>query len=154
LERGKSVQYGSKQEIFEYPQTVIVAQITGCKNFSQATKNGSEYVKAVDWGCTLRVNTPIPTNLSHIGIRAHQICFTNNPQQKNTFSCWLVKTSETPHRMTVFLKLQSPPENIEDYHLQAEVFKEKWEIIKNQPFPWYVRLDSLRLILMESGNSR
>ncbi|WP_143289473.1 sulfate/molybdate ABC transporter ATP-binding protein, partial [Brunnivagina elsteri] len=154
LERGKSVQYGSKQEIFEHPQTVTVAQITGCKNFSQATKNGSEYVEseyveAVDWGCILRVNKPIPPNLSHIGIRAHQISFTNNPEQENTFSCWLVKTSETPHRMTVFLKLQNPPENVEDYHLQAEVFKEKWEKIKNQPFPCYLRLDSLRLILME-----
>jgi molybdate ABC transporter permease protein len=152
LERGKSVQYGSKQEIFEHPQTVTVAQITGCKNFSQATKNGSEYVEAVDWGCRLRVNKPIPPNLSHIGIRAHQISFTNNPEQENTFSCWLVKTSETPHRMTVFLKLQIPPENGEDYDLQGEVFKEKWETIKNRTFPWYVRLDSLRLILMESGN--
>ncbi|NJR14904.1 MAG: sulfate/molybdate ABC transporter ATP-binding protein, partial [Calothrix sp. CSU_2_0] len=152
LERGKPVQYGSKQEIFEHPQTMTVAQITGCKNFSLATKNGSEQVEAVDWGCTLRVNKPIPTNLSHIGIRAHQISFTNNPEQENTFSCWLVKTSETPHRMTVFLKLQGSPENMEDYHLQAEVFKEKWTTIQNQPFPWYVRLDSLRLILMESGD--
>ncbi|MEH1912151.1 MAG: hypothetical protein V7L05_30170 [Nostoc sp.] len=37
----------------------------------------------------------------------------------------------------------------QDYHLQAEVFKEKWATIKDEPFPWYVRLDPLRLILME-----
>ncbi|BAZ21282.1 molybdate ABC transporter inner membrane subunit [Kalymmatonema gypsitolerans NIES-4073] len=32
---------------------------------------------------------------------------------------------------------------------QAEVFKEKWATLKDQPMPWYVRLDPLRLILME-----
>jgi molybdate transport system permease protein len=44
--------------------------------------------------------------------------------------------------------LNATPENPQDYHLQAEIFKEKWEAIKNHPFPWYVRFDPLRLILM------
>jgi molybdate ABC transporter permease protein len=149
LSDGKIAQYGSKYEVFEKPKTVTVAQITGCKNFSKAVIKEFEQVEAVDWGCTLRVVEPIPTNISHIGIRAHQITFTNDANQENTFPCWLANTIETPHRMTVFLKLQSSPENVGDYHLQAEVFKEKWTTIKDKPFPWYVRLDSLRLILME-----
>lgn len=149
LEAGKAVQYGDRQEVFERPKTVTVAQITGCKNFSKAVVNGFEQVEAVDWGCMLRVIEPIPSQLSHIGIRAHQITFTKDLNQENTFPCWLANSIETPHRMTLFLKLQNPPENAGDYHLQAEVFKEKWATIKDQPFPWYVRLDSLRLILME-----
>ncbi|WP_293019004.1 MULTISPECIES: molybdate ABC transporter permease subunit [unclassified Moorena] len=40
--------------------------------------------------------------------------------------------------------------NPQQYHLQAEVFKEKWHQIKAWPQPWYVQLDALRLILMES----
>ncbi|WP_293115403.1 molybdate ABC transporter permease subunit [Moorena sp. SIO4G3] len=40
--------------------------------------------------------------------------------------------------------------NPQQYHLQAEVFKEKWHQIKAWPEPWYVQLDALRLILMES----
>ncbi|MEH2362330.1 molybdate ABC transporter permease subunit [Nostoc sp.] len=59
------------------------------------------------------------------------------------------QTVETPHRMTLFLKLHSASNSHQDYHLQAEVFKEKWATIKDEPFPWYVRLDPLRLILME-----
>ena len=149
LERGKAVQYGCKQEVFKRPRTVTVAQITGCKNFSCAVVTAEQEVEAIDWGCRLQVIEPIPSNLSHVGIRAHHITFTNNLNQENTFPCWLANSIETPHRMTVFLKLQNPPQNKSDYHLQAEVFKEKWEIIKDQPFPWYVRLDSLRLILME-----
>jgi molybdate transport system permease protein len=57
-------------------------------------------------------------------------------------------TSETPHRMTVFLKLNSPPNDGQDYHMQAEILKEKWQAIQGFPFPWYVQLDPMRLMLM------
>ncbi|MBD2339105.1 molybdate ABC transporter permease subunit [Calothrix sp. FACHB-156] len=149
LEHGRAVQYGSKYDIFEHPTTMGVARITGCKNFSVAHLVRSGLVEASDWGCQLQVINTIPENISHVGIRAHHISFTKDPNQENTFPCWLARTSETPHRMTLFLKLHSAANNPHDYHLQAEVFKEKWATIKDQPFPWYLRLDPLRLILME-----
>ncbi|MGM3309185.1 molybdate ABC transporter permease subunit [Anabaena sp. WFMT] len=149
LEQGKEAHHGSKYEIFQHPATVNVAKLTGCKNFSRAVVLSSQQVEATDWGCNLTVVESIPNQLSHIGIRAHQISFTNNPNQSNTFPCWLVRTSETPHRMTLFLKLHSPADNPHDYHLQTEVYKEKWVTIKDKSFPWYVCLDSLRLMLME-----
>lgn len=147
LNQGKVAAYGSKQDIFEHPANFTVAQLTGCKNFSRA-RASQEWVEAIDWGCTLQVIESIPNNLSYIGIRAHQLTFTNNPNQENTFPCWLVNTSETPHRMTLYLKLYSSPTTSQDYHLQAEVFKEKWAVLKDQPFPWHVCLEPLRLILL------
>ena len=153
LDKGKAAQSGAKEDIFQRPTTVSVAQLTGCKNFSKAVANASQQVEAIDWGCTLQVIEPIPDVLSHVGIRAHQLTFTNNSSHENTFPCWLVKTSETPHRMTLFLKLNHPSTNASDYHLQAEVFKEKWAILKDQPFPWHVRLDPLRLMLLESAQN-
>lgn len=152
MDKGQEVHYGSKYEIFEHPATVSVAQLTGCKNFSQALALAPQKIEAVDWGCTLRVIEPIPDELSFVGIRAHHITFTNDSMGENTFPCWLVKTIETPHRMTLFLKLHSSSTGNQDYHLIAEVFKEKWTTLKDQPFPWYVHLDSMRLILM-SGES-
>ncbi len=149
MDQGQAVHYGSKYEIFEHPATVSVAKLTGCKNFSQAIALAPQLLEAVDWGCRLRVIEPIPDELSFVGIRAHHITFTNDSTSENTFPCWLVRTIETPHRMTLFLKLHSSPTNNQDYHLQAEVFKERWATLKDQPFPWYVRLDSMRLILME-----
>ncbi|MEB3181678.1 MAG: molybdate ABC transporter permease subunit [Nostocaceae cyanobacterium] len=148
MEGGKIIAHGSKQSIFEHPQSVSVAKLTGCKNFSRAVTTEEQQIEAIDWGCTLRVVESIPEHLEQVGIRAHQIIFTDNPNTENTFPCWLVMTSETPHRMTLYLKLHQPPENASDYHLQAEVFKEKWAVIKQKPFPWYVGLDSLRLVLL------
>lgn len=145
---GKAIAYASKHEIFEHPKTVRVAQLTGCKNFSHALVQESGAVAATDWGITLRVLEAIPDRLTDIGIRAHQISITKDSHGDNTYPCWLAATSETPHRMTLFLKFNMAPVDAQDYHVQAEVFKEKWHAIKDQPFPWAVRLDPARLILM------
>jgi molybdate transport system permease protein len=40
-------------------------------------------------------------------------------------------------------------ESAKGYDLQGEIYKEKWVNIQDQPFPWYVHLDPLRLILMQ-----
>ncbi|MDJ0674748.1 MAG: molybdate ABC transporter permease subunit [Calothrix sp. MO_167.B42] len=150
MEQGREVHHGSRYEVFQHPNTVSVAQLTGCKNVSRASSQASQIVEAIDWDCHLRVREPIPDSLAiYIGIRAHQISFTDNPERENTFPCWLVRSSETPHRMTLFLKLHSPPNNSQDYHLQAEVFKEKWMAIRDKPLPWYVCLESMRLMVME-----
>ena len=151
LEGGRAIAHGPKYTIFEHPQTVSVAQLTGCKNFSQAVAKGSNQVEALDWKSRLQTLEPVPANLAQVGIRAHQISFppSRSLPQPNTFPCWLAATSETPHRMTLYLKLHSPPTSPNDYHLQAEVFKDKWMTLKDRPFPWQVHLDPLRLILMQ-----
>ncbi|NHC34744.1 molybdate ABC transporter permease subunit [Scytonema millei] len=148
MEKGIAIASGSKYDIFERPQTYSVAQLTGCKNFSRAEIAVDGMVKATDWGVELQVTESISEQLKYVGIRAHQIIFTTDSNRENTFPCFLAQTSETPHRMTVYLKLYQQPTNPSDYHLQAEVFKEKWEILKGRSFPWYIRLDPMRLILM------
>jgi|JFJP01.1.fsa_nt_gi molybdate ABC transporter, permease protein len=145
---GKAIAYDSKHQIFEHPKTVRVAQLTGCKNFSRAVVQGANSVAATDWGITLQVLEAMPDRLTDVGIRAHQISITANPDSDNTYPCWLAATSETPHRMTLFLKFNAVATGSQDYHVQAEVFKEKWNAIKDRPFPWYVRLDADRLMLM------
>jgi molybdate transport system permease protein len=149
LEQGKQAHYGSKYEIFQHPVSMNVAQLTGCKNFSRANPLSPQQIEAIDWGCTLQVREKIPSELSHVGIRAHHLIFTKESDQVNTFPCYLVRTSETPHRMTVFLKLHSVGNHPHDYHLQGEIYKEKWVNIQDQPFPWYVQLEPSRLLLMK-----
>lgn len=148
LSAGKVVGYGDKQSIFDRPETLTVAQLTGCKNISPIQQITSYTLKALDWNCTLTTSEPVSDTAAYVGIRAHQLTFCDIPNRENTFPCWLAWTSETPHRMTLFIKLNTPPENSEDYHLQAEVFKEKWEQLKHRLFPWFVCLDSLRLLLL------
>ena len=153
LDGGTTIAHGPKHNIFEHPQTVSVAQLTGCKNISPALAHGPNQIEARHWQCVLQTVEPVSSNLTQIGIRAHQINLQTSPQASsapNTFPCWLATTSETPHGMTLYLKLHRPPTNERDYHLQAEVLKDKWSSLKDQPLPWTVYLDPLRLILLEA----
>jgi molybdate transport system permease protein len=148
IDEGSIIAKGSKQDIFERPPNWRTAQLTGCKNFSRAVALSSSQVRAIDWDCTLDVIEPIPETLEYIGIRAHQLIFPET-EQTNTLSCWLATISETQHRMTLYLKLNQPATHPDDYHLQAEVFKEKWQELKAHPFPWKIQLSPLRVMLLE-----
>ncbi|AGF53067.1 ABC transporter [Synechocystis sp. PCC 6803] len=152
LSQGKLVATGDKQAIFDRPGSVTIAQLTGCKNYSPIQVIDRHTVRALDWQCTLQTTEPVSSDQTHIGIRAHQIRFLDagdhHQSPVNTFPGWVVWTSETPHRMTVYLKLGIPPVDTDDYHLQAEVFKEKWQILRHCPQPWSIHLEPDRLMLL------
>lgn len=86
--------------------------------------------------------------LAETASQSRQLTETSTP---NTFPCWLVQSSETPFRITLYLKLNSPPDHYQDYHLQMELFKENWQLLKQFPFPWHLRLDPNRLFVVEQS---
>jgi molybdate transport system permease protein len=150
IDGGNILAGGSKESIFERPETLRIAQLTGCKNFSRAVRISEHTVRAIDWNCVLEAIEPVTDDLSYIGIRAHQIIFTEEKDFPNSLLCWLVSTSETPHRMTLYLKLNEPAFDVRDYHLEAEVFKDNWATLKDRPLPWRIRLDPLRLLMLKN----
>lgn len=149
MEKGRAIANGSKVGIFERPDRVALARITGCKNFSRARAIASNEFEAIDWEITLQSVGKLPENFAYTGIRAHQIQFGNDPTKPNTFPCWVANTLEAPHRVTLYLKLNKPSGHEKDFHLQAELYKERWREIQDKPFPWFVTLDPLRLLLLE-----
>ncbi|HEY9808299.1 MAG TPA: molybdate ABC transporter permease subunit [Halomicronema sp.] len=148
VDGGKIAALAPKENILKHPSSYAVALLTGCKNFSRINKRSSDSVEALDWGCKLQVIEPVSESLIWVAIRAHHLILTDSFEGKNTFPCWLAQSSETPFRMTLYLKLHSPATHLQDYHLQAEIYKEQWDKIKDKPLPWYVKLDPKRLILM------
>jgi molybdate transport system permease protein len=155
LARGRIAASGAKEEIFRHPPSLEVAQLTGCKNFSRVRAISDHVVEAPDWGCQLRVAQTLARPAAHVGIRAHHIGFVEPSDATapaanadNVFPCWLASSSETPFRITLHLSLHHPPAQPEEHHLQAEVFKEKWERFRNRPQPWRVRLSADSLFLL------
>jgi ABC-type sulfate/molybdate transport systems ATPase subunit len=144
LSHGRIAAIGAKEEILRRPPTVEVARLTGCKNFSRAKTVSENTVEAIDWGCRLRIAQPISRPPAYIGIRAHTIEFVESSAAdvygENTFPCWLVRSSETPFRITLYLRLHQLADSGEEFHLQAELFKEKWARFRERPLPLRVRL--------------
>jgi molybdate transport system permease protein len=152
LSRGRVAAFGPREEIFRRPPSAEVARLTGCKNFSRARAISGDLVEAVDWACRLRVAQTLSRGVAHVGIRAHHIDFAESSgggsTEGNVFPCWLVRSSETPFRITLYLRLHKPPDGSDHYDLQAEVFKEKWERFRNRSLPWHVKLSPDSLFIM------
>ena len=152
LARGRLAAFGPKEEIFRRPPSSEVARLTGCKNISRAQPNPDGTLQALDWNCQLRPAHQPAAATKYIGIRAHHIDFLENASEEtgepNIFPCWIVHTSETPFRITLFLSLGPARTAAGEAHLQAEVFKEKWERFRDRPQPCRVRLAPESLFAM------
>ena len=146
---GKILANDTKEQIFRHPPTLAVAQVSECKNFSRVCQVGDRTIEATDWNCRLAVS-PVPPGTCWVGVRAHHLQFSKTPDAVNTFPGWVAMTSETQHRITLYIKLHHRPTSARDYHLQAEVYREKWERLKVKDLPLYVRLDPAYLMLMSS----
>ncbi|GCA83143.1 Fe(3+) ions import ATP-binding protein FbpC [Microcystis aeruginosa NIES-2522] len=149
MEKGRAIANNSKQKIFERPDSVSLAKITGCKNFSRAIIINNEQLEAIDWDVKLHTVPGIPDYLAYTGIRAHQIIFGRDLGDINTFPCWLANAIEGPHRVTLYLKLNQPSNHDRDFQIQAELYKDKWLEIKEQALPWTVTLSPQRLLLLK-----
>lgn len=149
LDGGRVIANGPKHELFEQPRTVTAAQLTGCKNIAAARRVSDNKIHVAAWNCELQTAAPVPEALSHAGIRSHQISFLPVANEKNTFPCWLVSTSEAPHEMTLYLRLHAAPNAGDAAHLQADVSKDAWRALCTQKQPWRIQLDPARLLLLK-----
>ena len=152
LDNGQVLASGPKHQLFERPQTVAAARLTGCKNIVAAFRAGADRIAVDAWNCQLQTADPVPDALTHVGLRSHQIAFQPATSGENTFPCWLVSTSEAPHEMTLYLRLHSAPQFGETAHLQADVPKALWRELSLQPQPWRIKIDSERLLLLKGKN--
>ncbi|HXA75681.1 MAG TPA: ATP-binding cassette domain-containing protein [Candidatus Acidoferrales bacterium] len=153
LSRGRIAAFGAREEIFQRPPNLEVARLTGCKNFSRARTIAENVVEALDWGCQLRVANATIGPVAHVGIRAHHLDFVEagaeGAPQENIFPCWLVRSSETPFRTTLYLSLHRTRREAGDIvDLQAEVSKGKWKLVADHPFPWHLRIAPESLFVM------
>jgi molybdate ABC transporter permease protein len=149
LDNGRVIASGPKHQLFERPQTVAAARLTGCKNIATARSASANRITVDGWNCQLQTAEPVSGALTHVGIRSHQIVFQPSPNEANTFPCWLTGTSEAPHEMTLYLRLHAAPQPGEPAHLQADLPKDVWRTLSAQPQPWGVKLDPARLLLLE-----
>ena len=155
LDSGRVIASGPKHQLFERPQTVVAARLTGCKNIVPARRIAPDRIAVDAWSCELacelQTAVPVPDRLTHLGMRSHQIKFGPELRGENTFPCWLVSSSESPHEMTLYLRLHAPPHPGDKPHLQADVPKDLWRTLSAQPQPWSIQLAPGRLLLLEDA---
>jgi molybdate transport system permease protein len=151
LDGGRVIASGPRRQLFERPETVAAARLTGCKNIVPAQRMAHDQVAVEAWDCQLVTSREVPGELTHVGFRSHQFVFQQAMDDANTFPCWLVDTSEAPHEMTLYLRLHSSPQAGEPAHVQADVPKDLWRILSAQPQPWRLKFEPERLLLLQGS---
>ncbi|MBC2579729.1 sulfate/molybdate ABC transporter ATP-binding protein [Clostridium sp. DJ247] len=149
LNKGDVAACGKRENIFEKPPTLSAAQLTGCKNISRARKIKEDTVEALDWGCTLKVNSKINNSISYVGIRAQHIDLAEKKDDNNIFEYSINRISEGPYTVTVYLSSHKEKQQSQFDNLQWIVSKERWRDLKKVQQPLRLHINSEKLFFME-----
>jgi len=149
IDHGRILSVGPKRDLFERPGTLATARLTGCKNIAAINRLSPRQVEVPGWDCQLSAATDIAETVAYLGIRAHHLSFTDDGKSLNTFACWPTATSEAPHEITVYLRLNTPPVGDQAAHLQVDMPKDAYRNLQSQPLPWHVYLSPERLLLLQ-----
>lgn len=104
MKKGKVVEVGTTREIFDNPRTYTAARLTGVKNISKIERLGDHQVKALDWNdIVLTTENTVTEETTHVGIRAHDIIFTDTLSQENCFENQVTEVSEMPFEWQITL---------------------------------------------------
>jgi molybdate transport system permease protein len=150
LSEGKVAADGPKSEIFARPQSLAVARLTGCKNFAPMRRGEADRIEVEGWNCSLQAPASVAEEAEYVGIRAHDVLIVNPAGRENTFPCWLVAAVESPFETTLYLRLNTPPEEGAEAHLEAEVSREQWAELASRAQPWQVFLDPAKLLFLRA----
>ncbi|MDR1766629.1 MAG: ATP-binding cassette domain-containing protein [Lachnospiraceae bacterium] len=73
IDQGRLVVSGETKSVFREPGTVSAAKITGCKNIARIHRCGERAFSIPEWGVICETGMPIPEDVTHAGIRAHDV---------------------------------------------------------------------------------
>ena len=136
LDQGKVIAKGNTHEVFENPKKVQVARLTGCKNISEIEIIDEHHVKSLDWGLELETSKEISSNITHIGIRAHDF----SPAKKDELNAFDTENStkiEMPFEWEITLA------NGLWWKRDKQIHEHEFEI------PDYLKVDPKNIILLE-----
>ena len=145
LNRGQVAMKGETRAIFQKPENVTAARLTGCKNFSRIRRIGEYEVEALDWGLTFQTEEAVAAEHAYIGIRAHQ--FYPARGSVNEFTCEWGDTLCQPFEWDVLLR---PVENAgaagdKENALERKVIWWKVDYKQSDSLNRYQRGDRVRL---------
>lgn len=162
MAHGKLEIITGKHELFNNPQTLSGAILTGCKNFSQIKKINDHKVNAIDWQIELVTQTMVPDNeITYVGIRAHDIQIFSNKNfgtagdklGENVMACRLLRVIENTFSVTVILENVEVERSYEKKRksknhseISVELKKEEWEAVKGDIVFIKIRKEALLVL--------
>lgn len=98
MERGAILITKETRALFQNPERVQAAVVTGCQNIVPVKRRNTHLVEIPSWGITLETAGPVKENHTFIGIRSHSF---SPSEQKNRCPIRMVDQMEEPFEWAV-----------------------------------------------------
>jgi len=160
INQGKLLAHGPKHEVFDQPQDLVVAQLSGCKNFSRVRPLSPTTLWAMDWQLEIHQPEGVDAEISHVGIRANHLKLVaidqiQQPLTSNQWLCQLIKASEGPFQVSAYVVPNDSP-GPNQQPIQVEVRRTEWQQLCDRRQPWVLQLPVKQLMLLHcsAGNDQ
>ena len=156
IDQGRILAHGPKQEVFDHPRELVVARLSGCKNFSRVHSLATARLWALDWQLELNLDRPVPEGTSYVGVRANHLRLVPGdspcPNEPNQWPVWLIKSSEGPFQVSAYVALDAGAQRAWELIL-VEVQRQAWQQLAPCPQPWLLTMAPQRLMLLRQAPS-
>ena len=139
MDRGKIISRGSRKEVFARPATKAAAAMTGCKNFSAATRLDDHHLRADSWGLVITTERKLDADVHFIGYRAHQFIPVWGEKEENCIPFLLDRKDELPFEENYYIRPDREnydPEDVISWFVQRDL----WAAIREKGLPDYLKI--------------
>ncbi|MGE4214963.1 MAG: sulfate/molybdate ABC transporter ATP-binding protein [Anaerotignaceae bacterium] len=131
MDKGHVVLFDDKKKVFNNPQFVQVARLTGYKNISKAKRVDDYCINALDWNINLKTKEKITEEIEYVGIMSNQIealaCLQQENQRNNVMKVDMVERTQMPFQTNYIVRNMSG--GMSDIWVKAANQKEIKEIL-------------------------
>ena len=145
IDDGKQICYGDTKAIFDHPEKVEAARLTGCKNIVPAERLDAYHVEIPDWGICLHLKQMIDVDITHIGLRAHEFIPVWGEREDNCIPVKVKGKAEFPFEWKYFLKGETEESDDICWYVQ----KTLWAELEEKGIPDYLKLPEKEILLLK-----
>ena len=145
IDDGKQICYGDTKAIFDRPEQVEAARLTGCKNIVQVKKLDEHSIEIPDWGTRLHLEQEIDAEITHIGLRAHEFIPVWGEREDNCIPVKEKGKAEFPFEWKYFLKGETEESDDICWYVQ----KNLWDELTEKGIPDYLKLPEKEILLLK-----
>lgn len=145
IDDGKQICYGDTKEIFDRPERVEAARLTGCKNIVPVKRIDEHRIAIPDWDAELILEQKIAPEVTHIGVRAHEFIPVWGERENNCIQVHVKGKAEFPFEWKYFLK--GAKEGSDDICWYVQ--KNLWNELEKRGAPDYLKLPEQEILLLQ-----
>ncbi len=149
MEEGKAAAFGKSRDIFENPQKIAAARLTGCKNISRVEILDKHHMKAVDFGILLYTKREIPEDTAAVGFWAHEFVPVWGAPQENCIRMQIESRAELPFEWKYYLKPETEEGRRGGESLCWFVQKGKGKELSERGLPDYLKFPEEKLLFLK-----